>query len=1332
MTTYESTARLSRGRKLNTIMEDHEATSFGARSSSESETDGSESTIVGKPVQGTRLYTTAPKKGSNLRASTAPDSPISDMTTPASSAGSGIQRRSTRSSFAESDDGTVFSESCPSLGDAGMSDTTTIFTDSARSSMVGGNKPKYPSLLIPHRESWGSITSLKEITLGISPIAKIPLSPEALSTIPNWAPMINTTPSLGATSSVTSESPSIPVISAPATPDIRQISHEDEDNWHESHGNHGIALGIEEHHSPLQLPRLRQSIGQSEANWSDIVQHFPIIPGATPTSNTPVTPAVKRMVDYLESPISERGIFLPEAALRTLSGLARDHSPSAASRLALSAQEEMEEGLQPPSRPRSDIGLTPISEYSEHSFTQLSIPSPGGFFASLGAGTRHTWSIGPSKYAPPPSSATAENFYNAPWNQPNTLVQTLLEVEPTETEGPPTARQAEFNSQIRDDTLSESRNSSETSDMYGAPSESEASTIPAERVNLPQEYEDAYDEELKQAAEAHLDRTSTWLAAQTTYLSALRETNPVNDLSDPSSIHLAQLHDQLKAENTSSQLAVSRNRSVRFDPAVLAAQKLTGRGPLPKDPVLLEALRYHLQYWRSRDAFLAASTRLSLVKSLRTIAPADHLSKYLHGGVRLPKPTSTTRPKYSGPFAHNPRQTCLLDQPPPIESATFNAVELQQSALGIVQPHTWTVDALKYLYSGRLLASQAACDRLTSKAITPLTSPECVGKKRLRVLDLGDVPNTASWAWQTALKWPNVKVYSVLTKEQAKAARPFLNTQSTPNMSSMPTNSATSTPATSPIEPDTAKIGCPPNHRTTTVPHLYCLPFRANTFDVVRAHSLHALLKSEPVPGVPTIDEFDLTLKEIMRVLKPGGIIDFMVMDSGIKGAGPLGDKTSVEFGFLLKSMGYERDVTRNWLGRLNRAGYTNIKRAWWAAPLGSAVSSSNDHGDAQGRDGGRTWKDAPRPLSEVSVRKILDEYIDVEAVRGPVGCTAGVADITGLLGGYMWESWLVRIREESARRKASMSVAAAASRNSQMSTKSGATATTTATVAAVSDETKVLDGLAEVLEEGCRTGACWRMLSGWAKKPMKTRKRTSDRSTVPVIAEHSEKPLPNIPTPMVEQREMTERPMAPLIRHSYNTSMSSTANRPLSLIQLQQTPPHALKHVSLPPESPLSRNDTISTRRSSGMQSVELSLDLSSEGTLSDGGPTPRQLDFTMLSNMQDPSAFYRGEQQQRPRVVHIQHTSRSQRRRERAPSNTTQQQDLLRLRGSHIRHMLGTGQDSLYLDDNDSVVTDVENCGEEMEEGVGTMSSTATWIGTGIRREDSTTGTIRMELSL
>ena len=79
--------------------------------------------------------------------------------------------------------------------------------------------------------------------------------------------------------------------------------------------------------------------------------------------------------------------------------------------------------------------------------------------------------------------------------------------------------------------------------------------------------------------------------------------------------------------------------------------------------------------------------------------------------------------------------------------------------------------------------------------------------------------------------------------------------------------------------------------------------------------SLHVLLKSEPVPGRSEIDEFDLTLKEIMRVLKPGGTVEWMVMDSGLKGAGPLGEKMSVEFGFALKNRGYEREVTRGLAG---------------------------------------------------------------------------------------------------------------------------------------------------------------------------------------------------------------------------------------------------------------------------------------------------------------------------------------------------------------------------------------------------------------------------------
>ena len=1298
-----------------------------------------------------------------------------------------------------------------------MSDTTTIFTDSARSSLVSPGKPKYPSIVIPHRDSWGSMTgSLKDAAFGMSPVSKIPLSPEALSAIPNWAPLINTTPSLGASSSVTSESPSMPALSAPATPETRQLHLEDEDNWHEQHENAGIAVEIPEQHVPLHLAPVRHSIVQSETGWSDIVRHFPRIPGATPELNTPVTPAVRRMVDYLDSPVSEAGVQLPDEALRTLQRLVRDSSPTGNSDKTRSEREEMREGLQPPSRPRSEVGLTPISEYSEHSFSQLSIPSPGGFFASLGAGTRHTWSFGNSKYVPPPSSATAENFYGAPWNQPETARETVVEVSDSNTDGPPTARQAEFNVEVKSRKTSRSDPSSETSDMYGAPSDtSGASTIPAQQGEARHEYEEAYDEELKQAAEAHMDRTSTWLAAQNTYLAVLRETNPVNDLSDPSSLQLATVHNQVGSEIASTKLAPVRNKSVRFDAGVKSPQHKVVKVPLRKDPILLEALQHHMRNWRTRDSFAAASARLSLIQSLRTVSPNAHLSRYLHGALRPPQSSFNNRPKYSGPFSQNPRQTCLLGQPPSIERMAFNTIELQQSALQTIQPHTWTVDALRYLYSGRLLASQDVCDRLTTKATIPLTSPECIGRKRVRVLDLGSVPSDASWAWQVALKWPNVKVYSVLTKEQAKAARPTVNTNVGPNAQIPHTNGASTstTPASSPTDSDEDRVksASPPNHRTTTVPHFYSLPFRTGTFDVVRAHSLHALLKSEPVPGVTNIDEFDMTLKEIMRVLKPGGVLDFMVMDSGIKGSGPLGEKTSVEFGFLLRGMGYARDVTRTWIGRLHRTGFVGIKRAWWAAPLGKAPLGENLRLEASGRDGGKTWKEAPRPLSDVSVRRILDEYMHVEAVQGPVGCTSDVADVTGLLGGWMWESWVVRVREESARRKAGITKAAAASRSSQISNTTAAEsasvmsqATTSAT--APVDETKVLDGIAEVLEEGRRTGACWRMLSGWARKPRKPSQHAGKapqhkarRGKVPTNPPAGHPPDPPRPSTSEGPREMAERVSPSLIRHSYDSSLS--------------LPPAFLNGATLPDDAhyepqmtslttaALSRSGTTSTTRSSALQSVELSLDLSSEPSLtSDGEPTPRQIDFQMLTGPRaaPPSHAQSARSQQYgsaasssssssapspgghvdplrahpsattptlsfpaahallgpvpgppppppPRTSSSRHAgwpsnahahaypSRPTHHHHHPPPPTMpvvhhpgyqSQSQLLQLRQSHIHAAL--------LSHSPGALSSPVS----PEEGAGTMSSLAsnesgaTWIGEGVRREDSRTGTIRVAI--
>ena len=111
--------------------------------------------------------------------------------------------------------------------------------------------------------------------------------------------------------------------------------------------------------------------------------------------------------------------------------------------------------------------------------------------------------------------------------------------------------------------------------------------------------------------------------------------------------------------------------------------------------------------------------------------------------------------------------------------------------------------------------------------------------------------------------------------------------------------------------------------------------------------------------------------------------------------------------------------------------------------------------------DGKKQFREAPRPISEVSdVERVIDRYLDMEAVQGPVGSSREVADLSGLLGASMWESWIVKLGMEMGREKG-----------------------------------KLLEGVPAVLEEGASMGAGWRVLSGWARKPYGDSKRNTART---------------------------------------------------------------------------------------------------------------------------------------------------------------------------------------------------------------------------------------------
>lgn len=184
------------------------------------------------------------------------------------------------------------------------------------------------------------------------------------------------------------------------------------------------------------------------------------------------------------------------------------------------------------------------------------------------------------------------------------------------------------------------------------------------------------------------------------------------------------------------------------------------------------------------------------------------------------------------------------------------------------------------------------------------------------------------------------------------------------------------------------------------------------------------------------MDEYDLCLQECLRCLKPGGYLEFFLMDSEVVNAGSRGTAVSVEFGFNLKTRGYDPLPTKSFLGRLRRAGFDDIKRAWTFLPMGTPTKEQH------------MLPETPPPNVSTFEDGLENGTRRVEAVQGPVGSTADAANMAGLVGSWAWEQWMVKLQTEMGKEK-------------------------------------LLEGVAEVLEEGKWTGAGWRCLSGWARKPV-------------------------------------------------------------------------------------------------------------------------------------------------------------------------------------------------------------------------------------------------------
>lgn len=817
-------------------------------------------------------------------------------------------------------------------------------------------RKRYPSIVIPPPSHWPTIQKLQKIPPMISPAAvpKIPLSPAVLSLLSRDLPSSSQPPSLDG--SLISDP--LACSTAPVTPDMQ--------NQPESGGGWG-KLEIKQRPNSSFFNGVKEpEFNIRDVDWDQLdgfgFENGTIIRGLG--SDTGVAIADSPVLG-LDDNFSEAGVQLPAEALLTLQHLSLEIPPKPDSVTDTESVGEMEEVPFGNIRRRT-VDMTPISQVSEYSLDQLSIPSPGGLFSSLASNARHTWCATKSESLSvvPPSTTTAEYFYNCPWSMnPQATVEQILEIDDHSTEGPPTARQMPFLSSV---------------DEHGAPP-----TVIVPQVATPvNNCDEDYEKEIQKAAENSLDRTSVWLAAQSSYMAALRETNPLNEVGLDTAVDSNRVSRHMRNDSLDSPM----KKAVRFLEIESAERGNSGENDLHQgDSIYYHAFQHISNDVVAQDAFGHRQERSDAVQASRNCLPHEHLDR-LQGSYSITKADRPAPPRpismFPGKEAEETEQT--------VEQKAISRVERERQALEQLNTSMWIVEASRFLNGGKLLNSPVIKD-LATRSHKGDSSTAC-----MRILDLGGLPN-CDWAWHCACEYTNSKVYTASTDAH------LINNS----------------------------IRGPSNHRCNAVSKLWELPYPENHFDSISARSLFTYLKNEKPLG-QAFDEYDLCLRECLRCLKPGGYLEFFVLDSEIINSGSRGTAVSVEFGFNLKTRGYDPIPTKNWLGRLRRAGFDDIKRAWTFLPMGAPQKPLPE------------LPETPPPDVATHNPKL------VEAVRGPVGSTADAANVAGLLGSWAWEQWMLKLQKEMGKEQ-------------------------------------LLEGVGAVLEEGKFTGAGWRCLSGWARKPQES-----------------------------------------------------------------------------------------------------------------------------------------------------------------------------------------------------------------------------------------------------
>ena len=696
------------------------------------------------------------------------------------------------------------------------------------------------------------------------------------------------------------------------------------------------------------------------------------------SSSCPSTPDIAQQVDANEA--WEAPIQLDPRSISLLEHFHIDDQQDTQQtviEVPLEAIEEMKQIVESPPVTGSMRIETQELEPSDPSgrddeLSALSVPSPGGFFASLNSSiARHTWYGTDSA----PTTSTATEFYGLPFGRKSSRSSALTTSTATSFYNVPWTDRPD--------------NPVEHSISLGSP-RSEQDPITAKKIMfspsdiIPEvdEMDETYDNTLKETAAVNLDRTQLWLSAQTDYMKAICEDSDVTDTFKDVEDATPKTPEQiwpLSADGSPSK------KSVRF--ADVAVDQASGPSDVQKkrvspihDGTFWEGWRHHKRSQRARDVFQHRQARAEAEHVKRTSCQRQHVEQ-LQGKYEI---NATERPAPPRPIS-----TFLPQTTDDEKKAIIQRAECERQALEQLHPSSWHLSAQKEINGGRLLTS-------------PIVQ-SFKGRKDVKILDMAGQVH-CSWAWHVALDHPEAEVHTVVSSDaEAHVAG--------------------------------ATLEGPSNHYVDAAPKLWELPFEQNSFDVVSARNLYAFLKTTWPKG-QAADEWDLTLRECLRVLKPGGYLEFDLLDAELIHADSACQALGVEFAFNLKTRGYDSTSGRNFLPRLKRAGFDGIKRAWILLPVADVVPR---------------WTDSGRSTAspDSTTERSIGPNGEVEDYEAPVmGSTKDVRAMTGLVGARMWEQWMLKLNGEMGR-----------------------------------SEERCLEGVAEALEEGGKGDASWRCLVGWARK---------------------------------------------------------------------------------------------------------------------------------------------------------------------------------------------------------------------------------------------------------